>query len=124
MQNHVNNATNQDILEVISDFSSKMDEKLKKVDGRFEKIDERFDKIDERFEKIDERFDKIEAKMVTKEYLDEKLGDLSGKLISLMRHEDNKLKTVTNILNKKDILTDEDVKYISSLKPFAQLNKN
>ena len=117
MQNHANNTTNQEILEVINDFSGKMDEK-------FEKIDERFEKIDERFEKIDKRFDKIEAQMVTKEYLDDKLGDLGGKLMSLMRYGDNKLKAVANILNEKDVFTNEDVKYISSLKPFAQLNKN
>ena len=48
-------ATNQEILEAISQFSSS--------------VDKRFDQVEERFNRIDERFEKNESQMVTKNYL-------------------------------------------------------
>jgi len=65
---------------------------------------------------------RISATMVTKDYLDTKLADLRGDLVVLTRKEDTKLKELVEILKKKNVLTDEDVKHILTMEPFAQLS--
>ncbi len=64
---------------------------------------------------------KIQATMVTKDYLDEKLGDLRGDMVVLMRKEDSKLRSLVNILRSKNMLNDDDVKQLFTMEPFAQL---
>ncbi|MFA5318687.1 MAG: hypothetical protein WC323_04460 [Patescibacteria group bacterium] len=86
--------TNSEILEAINAFSSKNDERLQK----------------------------IESTMVTKDYLDDKLTDLRGDLVVLVRKEDTKLKTLVSVLKNKNIISEEDVKTINALEPFPQLS--
>ncbi len=78
------------------------------VEKRFDAIDGRFNKADERFDKVETRLGKIESTMVTKDYLNEKLddkmADLRGDLVVLMRKEDTKLKELVDILHQKRIL--------------------
>lgn len=90
----------------------------------FDEVGERFDEVGERFEKLEGRFDTVEATMVTKEYLDEKIADLKGDLVVLIRKEDNKLKKLVEILRAKNVLVDEDVKEILKLEPFSKLIQN
>lgn len=73
------------------------------------------------FSSLEKRVIKIEATMITKEYLDEKLADLRGDLVVLMRKEDTKLKTLVDILTKKQVITDNDAKQILTMEPFPQL---
>jgi len=102
-----------EILEAINEFSSKVDE-------RFDKVDERFDKVDERFDNLEGRVGKIEATMVTKDYLDEKLADLRGDLVVLMRKEDTKVIKLIEILKKRKVITEAEEKEILSMEPFAK----
>lgn len=67
---------------------------------------------------------KLESKMVTKSYLDNKLGKLRGDLIDIIRKEDNKLSTLTKTLKKRKVITIKDAKHIASLAPFPQANNN
>mgnify|MGYP001611056899 CR=1 FL=1 len=98
---------------------------LKKVD---EKIDElavivngSFDEVDKRFDEVNGRLGKIESNLLTKDYLDERLADLRGDLVVLTRKEDNKVKKLVDILKKRDVISDGEVKEIMSMEPFAQL---
>jgi len=125
---HMNNEpTNQDILDVLQAFAGSVDHRFESIEQRFEKIDQRFEKIDLRFNKIDQRFDKIEsnvstikATMVTKEYLDDKMFDLRGDLVSLVRKEDRKLAAVVDELVKRDVFDDATAHRIFELEPFAK----
>ena len=96
-----------EILEAINEFSSK--------------VDERFDKVDERFDKLEGRVGKIEVTMVTKDYLDEKMADLRGDLVVLMRKEDTKVVKLIEILKRRKIITEIEEKEILSMEPFAKL---
>jgi hypothetical protein len=107
--------TTQDILEAIQDFSTH-------VDGQFEKVDKRFGQADNRFDGIEQRLAKVEATMVTKDYLDDKLGDLRGDLTILMRKEDTKMKALVAILHKRGVITEDDTKHILAMEPFPQLS--
>jgi len=107
--------TTQDVLEAIQDFSTHVDE-------QFDKVDKRFGQVDKRFSGIEQRLTKVEATMVTKEYLDDKLGDLRGDLVILMRKEDTKMKALVTILHKRGVITEEDTKHILAMEPFPQLS--
>lgn len=67
---------------------------------------------------IDQQFEDIRAQMVTKAYLDEKLTDLRGDLVVLIRKEDHKLLELVTILKEKQVLNTEDVKRVLALEPF------
>ena len=64
---------------------------------------------------------KIKANMVTKDHLDDKLADLKGDLIIIMRKEDIKIRALVEILRKKNILTKEEEKKVLTMQPFPQL---
>lgn len=64
-----------DILEVLQAHTTYVDE-------RFNAMDERFASMEKRFDAMDRRFEEFESKMVTKDYLDERLADLRGDMAS------------------------------------------
>ena len=74
---------------------------------------------------IDKRLSKIENTMVTKYYfndkLDEKLADLRGDLVVLVRKEDTKMRKLVEILKKRNFLNDAEFNEIMSMEPFPQL---
>ena len=83
-----------EVLEAVKEGFGLMDEK-------FVKMDEKFVKMDERFDRLEKRTTGIESGMVTKNYLDEKLGVVSGKISAL-----------TNVLLEKHVITEDDKRNI------------
>jgi uncharacterized protein YydD (DUF2326 family) len=69
---------------------------------------------------VDQRFSNIEANMVTKDYLDDKLADLRGDLVVLVRKEDRKLAATLELLVERSVITQDDAKRVLELEPFAQ----
>ncbi len=128
MANAVNDQpTTQDILEAINTFASSVEGRFEKIDGRFDGIDGRFDHVEGRLDHVEGKLDnvegrlnRIEATMVTKDYLDDKLADMRGDLVVLMRKEDRKLVTLIDVLKKKQLLSDEETRRILTMEPFPQ----
>lgn len=75
----------------------------------------------EEFDELKKEVAKIQATMVTKDYLDEKLADLRGDLVVLMRKEDTKLKALIGLLKRKNVISEEDTKELLTMEPFAEL---
>ena len=96
----------KDVLEAIQIFSHEMDK--------------RFDTMDQRFDRLEGRVGKIETTMVTKEYLDEKLTDLRGDLVVLVRKEDRKFGALVDELIKRKVLDYHTGQKILAMEPFAQ----
>lgn len=83
--------TNSDVLQAIQGLATYMkkgfsdmdkrfsqhDELFDAIKGEFNSIDQRFERIDQRFDRLEERVLKIESTMVTKDYLDKKLAELT-----------------------------------------------
>ena len=63
----------------------------------------------------------IKALMVTKDYLDDKLADLRGDLVILMRKEDTKVTKLIEVLQKKQILNDQEAKDLLGMEPFSRM---
>ena len=98
--------TKEEILTAISDFANH--------------TEKRFDGIETRLGGVETRLDKIEATMVTKDYLDDKLADLRGDLVIMLRKEDTKVKTLVDVLETQKIISETDAKKILTMEPFPQ----
>lgn len=123
----------QDVAEAIHDLADIMNDFASRTEGHFDKIDHQFEKVDHQFKKIDARFDKIEGRMdkvenrlnqigssvVTKDYLDEKLADLRGDLVVLVRKEDKKVHALIDELVERDVLDNKAANRIRNLEPFT-----
>ena len=80
--------------------------------------------VEKRFDGVEKRLEKIEVQLpflVTKDYLDDKLADLKGDTVVLVRKEDQKVRYLAEILHSRDLLTDEDIKSIFSMHPFPDI---
>lgn len=62
----------------------------------------------------------IKATMVTKDYLDEKLGDLRGDLVLLTRKEDKKVVAIIELLVERNVIAAADAKRILAMDPFPR----
>ena len=101
-----NEPTLHDVLGAISTFSSS--------------VDDRFDEVQSEISGIKGEITSIRSQMVTKVYLDDKLSDLRGDLVVLVRKEDRKLAAVVNELVKRDVFDEATAERIFELEPFAK----
>ena len=100
----IHEPTNQEILGAINDFSSN--------------VDKRFEEVNKRFEEVTKEIGK--AKLDILDAVDDKLANLKGDLIILMRGEDKKLLHLVQVLKNKNVLTEEETREILKLQPFPQ----
>ncbi|OGY42124.1 MAG: hypothetical protein A2Y67_01895 [Candidatus Buchananbacteria bacterium RBG_13_39_9] len=112
--------TNEEILQAVNEFAGHTEEKFNAIDSKFNNIDTNFDKVANRFDRIENEISEIKSTMVTKDYLDDKLADLRGDLVVLMRKEDTKVRALIDILKVRKVISEEDVKKILALEPFSQ----
>lgn len=62
-----------------------------------------------------------EFKTDLKDYIDEKLADLHGDIVVLMRKEDYKVLHLIKLLKEKKILEDKEVKELIKMEPFPKM---
>lgn len=101
----------QDILDAIGAFAEQ-------VDLKFEQIDRRFDKVEAEIGSMKSEIGMIKATMVTKSYLDDKLADLKGDMVSMLRKEDQKVNRLLGILAEKRLLAPSEVQDVLSFRLF------
>lgn len=102
------------IIEAINIFANN-------VDGRFENMERRFEQIDKRFDGLELRITRVEATMVTKSYLDDKLADLKGDMIGIIKKEDDKVNALTHAAWSNKAIKDSEAKRILSMNPLAKV---
>lgn len=98
--------TIHDVLTAINTFSTAVDKRFSNIEGDIKDI------------KVEVKH--IKNAMVTKEYLDEKMSEQNGKLISLIRKEDHKVDTVTSLLHDHKLLSDNDIQQIDQVRLFPK----
>ena len=109
--------TNVEILEAVNKYASS-------IDGRFDKLEGRFDRLDERLGSLEAEVKQIKETMATKEdlaalrtELKSDLGKLRSDIIDFI---DKKFFTLTDILIKKGIVSQQDVKAVFGIDPLVQ----
>lgn len=116
--------TTSDILEVIQDFATKVDERFDRIENTMaemvtkDQFEKRLAGIDGRLTGVEGRLTRIETTMVTKDYLDDKLGDLRGDLILLARKQNKKLSEVVMELRSRNVFDEETAKRLLEAEPF------
>ncbi len=103
--------TNNEILGAINNFATNTEKRFQKIEGQFQNMQGSFEK----------EITAIKATMVTKDYLDDKLSDLKGDLVVLMRKEDAKLCSLVDLLKNKKVISEDEAKGILTMQPFPQL---
>jgi len=73
------------------------------------------------FDEINQRFVKIESQMVTKSYLDDKLADLEGGVISKLRKEDEKVNRIISLLKKHKVVPSAELDDLDNLQIFPRI---
>lgn len=60
----------------------------------------------------------IRSQMVTKSYLDDKLAELEGTVIVRQRKEDQKVNLLIDLLQRKSILAETDIRQLKEIQVF------
>lgn len=79
--------------------------------------------LGEQFQHVDKKFQELDAKisqLPTKSYLDDKMADLEGGLVSKLRKEDDKVNRLSEMLRTKKVLTDIDMEELKKLQVFPR----
>ena len=93
-----------DVLGTVNDFATETSKQFKGVNLRLDKVEGRLDKVETRMDGLETKVDGLETRMVTKDYLDDKMSDLSGDFVVMTRKEDTKLKTLVGVLAGKKVI--------------------
>ncbi|NQV12896.1 MAG: hypothetical protein HQ530_01180 [Parcubacteria group bacterium] len=94
-------------------------DELKNLETR---LDGRIGKLEKKVGGIEKRIGKIEKTMVTKDYLDDRLTDLEGKLVIGQTKTNNKVNKFINILTDKDILIKSEEKGLKRTQALPVIN--
>src|SRR3989344_4755544 len=116
--NNQQSATADDVLAAVNTFADETHQEFSNIKGEISGIKGEISGIKGEISGIKGEIISIKATMVTKDYLDEKMSDLRGDLVVMMRKEDTKLKTLVGVLKEKSVLDSNDVKRIYSMEPF------
>ena len=88
------------------------------VEKRFDAVEGDIRSLKEEFGGLKEDVGFLKRNMVTKIYLDEKIGDLRGDITELVHKEDRKFVALIHLLEDKDVLSEEDAVNILNMPPF------
>ncbi|MEK7540008.1 MAG: hypothetical protein AAB558_02055 [Patescibacteria group bacterium] len=88
--------------------------------GQMERVEERLDRLEGRMGSIEKKFAWVEDNMVTKEYLDIRLGERKKKEILLHTGHTKKISLFVQKLYDKNILSGKEANVILALEPFPQ----
>jgi len=112
--------TNKEIMGAIGELHEAVSAFASNVDERFERLESRMGSMESKMGSMESRVDSIESKMVTKDYLDEKLFDLRGDMTTIVKKEDRKVASLVEVLFNKKILTKKDKENILEMEPFPK----
>ena len=105
--------TKEEILEAIHDFANH-------TEKRFDTLESDVSSLKSDVSSLKSDVSSLKSQMVTKDYLDDKLSDLKGDLIVLIRKEDTKLAALVEILKERKVIDDNDIKKILAMEPFPK----
>ncbi|MDO8583884.1 MAG: hypothetical protein Q7R83_01765 [bacterium] len=101
-----NEPTIQDVLDVLHTFA--------------EQVDGRFSNLEQDAGLLKSEVAGIKSTMVTKDYLDEKLGDLRGELVSLARKQNVKFEVLVDGLVEQGSLKKTVAQKVLAMEPFPK----
>src|SRR3989338_6689246 len=104
-----------EILEVVNDFSTKMDK-------RFDKVEADVGTLKSDIGTLKSNVGYLKSNMVDKDYLDRALANQKGEIVFIINKEDAKVRKLTSLLSEKKVLTPTEAQNIMSMEPFPRMN--
>ena len=92
--------TNKEILGAINKFADKTEKRFGGLEDRMGKLEEDVGELKSDVGELKSDVGELKSEMVTKDYLDEKLFDLRGDIISVVKKEDVKMGRLVEILKR------------------------
>lgn len=87
--------------------------------GQMDRVEKRVAGLEARVGSLEQKFSWVERNMVTKEYLDDRLGERSKKELLLHKGHNNKISSFVQKLYIKGILSGKEANGILALEPFS-----
>lgn len=100
----------------------KISEVLEAVNALSTHIDEQIKELKDDITELKSDMVLVKTSMVTKNYLDDKLADLRGDLVVLMRKEDKKVQSLIELLHAKKVISEEEARRILAMDLFPQVS--
>ncbi len=94
---------------------------LDAVNGLATHVEKRFSRLESDVSEIKEEIRDVKKQMVTKDYLDERMSDLRGDIVLIIRKEDRKSRYIADILFEKQIFTEKNLKEFYEMEPFPEI---
>ncbi|MBI4272470.1 hypothetical protein HY621_01305 [Candidatus Uhrbacteria bacterium] len=105
MQTTPHDPTNQEILEAVNSYASKMEQRMGSIEERMVTKED-----------VDLALGKFRSDIT--DYLDNKFFDFRGDLVAVIRKEDTKVKELIKVLHSKNMLTKKEANDLLQLEPF------
>ena len=109
------------LADAFNTYATHTDSQISRIDNTMTKIQSDMNEMKSGMVTMKSDITTIKSTMVTKSYLDDKIADVKGELITTIRKEDTKVKTVVEKLVTKKIFSNQDKKDIEIMPPFAAI---
>ncbi|MFH0928385.1 MAG: hypothetical protein V1821_02830 [bacterium] len=103
---------NSEILEAINSFASSVDERFEKIDQRFDHVENEISGMKSEIVGMKSEISGVKSEivgiknqMVTKDFLTDKLGQLRGDLVALVRKEDQRVNGLIRIMEEDNVIS-------------------
>ncbi|MFH1405435.1 MAG: hypothetical protein ABIH21_05090 [Patescibacteria group bacterium] len=111
--------TIQDVLDAVNTSSSRTEERFRGLEKNLKsEISSVKTEISSVKTELTQTINKQKLELI--DAMDDKMADLKGHLVILMRKEDKKVTTLINLMRDKQLLNDEEANMILALDPFPQ----
>lgn len=111
-----------EILEVVNDFSTKMDKRFDKVEADVGTLKSDVGTLKSDVSTLKSNVGYLKSNMVDKDYLDRALANQKGEIVFIINKEDAKVRKLTSLLSEKKVLTPTEAQNIMSMEPFPRMN--
>lgn len=109
------NSDKNEIMGGIAEIKNGIAEILQAIGHYSNTVENRFQTIESKLTNVE---GKLETDMATKEYMDERVSEIKGELIGIIRKEDKKLVSAVEKLEHKSVFSMEDSQEIAAMEPF------
>ncbi|MBI2475311.1 hypothetical protein HYV69_02690 [Candidatus Uhrbacteria bacterium] len=104
---------------------SQLDAKVGQLDAKVGQLDAKVGQLDAKVGQLDAKVDGLDKKLnQTKldllDAIDDKLGDLKGDLVVLMRKEDQKVNNLIQLLVNRKLISEKEAISLIEIRPFSQ----
>lgn len=114
--------TNQfeDVIKVMADGFRAVGYRFDQMDHRFDSLEGRVEKLENRVGSLEQKFDWVENNIITKDYLDERLGIMKEKDKTIHSQLNIKIHRVVDVLDTHKLIGRKEANTIVSMEPFSQ----